>query len=147
MNGREATVTPAFVTPEVVTPETVTEFIPDFDLGEMPPSSSYETPDDVLVDDVPLESAPIFEAPPVSSWDEVGESPVRSSASRVPHAPQPRPSGFKATSSVSVQQHPLYDEVQKLFPRSQVRAKGKVKPKGVPRAEEDPEDESVMPEV
>ncbi len=129
------------------TQEILSEFSPDPDLSEMPPLSSYDALNFDPINDVPLESAPSFEAPPVSSWDEVGESPARSSASRAPHTSQPRSSGSGATSSVSVQQHPLYDEVQKLFPRSQVRAKGKVKPKGVPRAEEDPEDESVKSEM
>jgi len=127
--------------------ETLSEFSPDPDLSETPPLSSYDPVNFDPVNDAPLESAPIFEAPPVSSWDEVGESPARSSA---PHASQPRSSESKASSSgssVSVQQHPLYDEVQKLFPRSQVRAKGKVKPKVAPRAEEDTEDESVISEV
>ncbi len=105
--------------------------------NELPPLPAYES--------APLESAPIFEAPPVSSWDDVGGAAA--SRTRGSSAPPNRSSGSKASLSVSVQQHPLYDEVQKLFPRSQVRAKGKVKPKAVPRADEDAEDEIPLSEA
>jgi len=132
---------PAAVTPDGT--ERVSEFSPEPDPSELPPLSSFDADHDVPLESAPVFEVPIFEAPPVSSWDDIGDSPVRSSAPRAPRAAQPRSSG----SSVSVQQHPLYDEVQKLFPRSQVRAKGKVKAKTVAGAEEDAGDESVTPEV
>ena len=113
----------------------VPQVAPEPEVYDSVPLSSY--------DFAPLESAPDFEAPPVSSWDDVGVGSSRTPPAR---AQQERSSAAK-NGSVSVQQHPLYDEVQKLFPRSQVRAKGKVKPKAIPRAEEEGEDEGVSAEM
>ncbi|MBC7645574.1 MAG: DNA polymerase III subunit gamma/tau [Pseudopedobacter sp.] len=113
----------------------VPQVAPEPEVYDSVPLSSY--------DFAPLESAPDFEAPPVSSWDDVGVGSSRTPPAR---AQQERSSAAK-NGPVSVQQHPLYDEVQKLFPRSQVRAKGKVKPKAIPRAEEEGEDEGVSAEV